>query len=47
MRQAMAAIDAQAWQARSDADEQLGRAQAEAAMRLDAYLAAGLHGREG
>lgn len=37
-RQAMAAIDRQFWEARSAADEQLGRAHAEIAMELDGYL---------
>lgn len=40
MRQAMHAIDADVMQARSDADEQLGRAGAEVAMELDGYLRA-------
>lgn len=39
-RRAMDAIEAQWWQARSDADEQLGRAEAEVAMELDGYLRA-------
>lgn len=36
-RRAMDAIDRQAWQARSDADQQIGRTQAEIRMELDGY----------